>query len=305
MVKLLFDFLQFLYAAAPLLTALGVLAALAVWLSGSIKRYAKIYYLVFSLPFLLVAVPFTARLFGVEVFNFAGIPLLGGILRDYIHAGTLAFPLLILIMYMGALDGKRRYVKRLMSIRKELSIMSGFPVLTHSLIRVANNLPGAVQFLVDREGYLEKTPVGSVPGMEVTSFSFVLGVLMLALFVPLWATSFDGVRRRMGGRRWKRFQRWSYVLYGMLFIHSLGIQVGGMLNPREGRGTPVAAKEVRVSPEVQGARPRGIGFLDIKVSPGTRRTVHVVSLFLVFGSYVYLKVRKHSLTPAAGQSRKP
>jgi DMSO/TMAO reductase YedYZ heme-binding membrane subunit len=329
MIKLFIDFIQFLYTLAPLLMALGVLTLLAVLLSKSIKRHATVYYIVFAIPFALVAIPFVGRLFGIEMFSFNRIPLLGGILRDYIHVGTLSFPLLIIIMYMGALNPKHPIVKKLLSIRKELSILSGFPILTHSLIRVTHNFPDALKFFTDNEGYMASAKVTNVLGAGITSFSFVLGILMLALFLPLWVTSFDSVHKRMGNVKWKKLQRWSYVLYATLFIHAIGIQAGSMLNPRE-REAPKPAVEVTVTtpeppagshrgnPEWQGRTERGErgnngnraesarpaergghqqspGFADITVSSQTKRYIHIASLLLIFGSYLYLRLRKARL----------
>jgi DMSO/TMAO reductase YedYZ heme-binding membrane subunit len=393
MIKLLFDFIQFLNTLAPLLMALGVLTLLSILLSKSIKKYATIYYIVFAVPFFLVAIPFVGRLLGVETFSIGGIPFLGSITRDYIHVGTLGFPLLVIIMYMGAFSPKNPYVKKLLNIRKELSILSGFPILTHSLIRVTNNFPRALNFFFDSEASARAT---NALGAGISNFSFVLGVVMLALFIPLWVTSFDFVHKRMGGVAWKKLQRWSYVLYVMLFIHAMGIQVGGMLNPRGGRGTARPAVEVTAttnapdnrSSEYQGlqeragrsgrggergnrnaaqpadssnrveatiptehergnknavqpadssnhnhdnselqeragrgrhgnrnavqpavdngnrteaARPAGggrqpsPGFADIQVGAQTRRNIHIASLLLIFGSYLYLRLRKARL----------
>ncbi|MDR2814523.1 MAG: ferric reductase-like transmembrane domain-containing protein [Prevotellaceae bacterium] len=324
MIKLLFDFIQLLNIAAPLLTSVAILALLAALLSKSIKKHATAYYTVFAIPFGMVAIPFVGRLFGVEMFSFNRIPFLGGILRDYIHMGTLGFPLLVIIMYVGALSPKNPYVKRLLGIRKELSILSGFPVLTHSLIRVTHNFPNALKFFTDNEGYMASGRVASALGAGVSSFSLTLGVLMLALFVPLWLTSFDSVRRRMGSVRWKKLQRWSYVLYAMLFIHAICIQVGSALNPRGGRGTPQPAAELiaattaapdgrsersgargdAVQPAAdngnraetarpaEGGRPQSQGFADINVSSQAKRSIHIASLLLIFGSYLYLRLRK-------------
>jgi DMSO/TMAO reductase YedYZ heme-binding membrane subunit len=309
MIKLLIDFIQFLYTLAPLFLALGVLTLLAVLLSKSIKRHATVYYIVFAIPFALVAIPFIGRLFGIEMFSFSRIPFLGGIIRDYIHAGTLGFPLLIIIMYMGALNPKNTVVKRLLSIRKELSILSGFPILTHSLIRVTGIFPRALNYFIDSEA--GERAANSL-GAGISNFSFVLGVLMLALFIPLWISSFDSVHKCMGGVRWKKLQRWSYILYATLFIHAMGIQVGGILNPREERGATRPSVEVtatstktvespahrnRRNSEVQGSAGRGghqqsLGFADITVGSQTKRYVHIASLFLIFGSYLYLRVRK-------------
>jgi DMSO/TMAO reductase YedYZ heme-binding membrane subunit len=338
MIKLLIDFIQFLYTLAPLFTVLGVLTLAAILLSKSIKKYATVYYIVFAIPFAMVAIPLIGRWCGVETFGFNGIPFLGGILRDYVHAGTLGFPLLVIIMYMGALNPKHSYVKKLMSIRKELSILSGFPILTHSLIRVSQ-VPNALRFFTDNEAYMAGGRVTNALGAGVSSFSFVLGIVMLALFLPLWVTSFDFVHKRMGGVAWKKLQRWSYVLYAMLFIHAMGIQVGGMLNPRGGRAPQQPAVEVTATapdarnaeyPASQQRTERGergergnrnaaqsadnhdhseaatsaergsrggghqpsSGFADIQVSAAVRRNIHIVSLFLVFGSYLYLRLRK-------------
>jgi DMSO/TMAO reductase YedYZ heme-binding membrane subunit len=317
MIKLLLEFVQFLNTAAPFLTSLALLTLLSLLLAKSIKRHATVYYIVMAIPFALVAIPFVGRLFGIEVFNFGSLPFLGGITRDYIHAGTLAFPLLVIVMYTGALNPRNPVAKKLLGIRKELSILSGFPVLTHSLIRVTNNFPRALDFFLDNEGYMASGRVANAWGAGLSNFSFVLGVLMLALFIPLWVTSFDAVRKRMGGVRWKKLQRWSYVLYAMLFIHAMGIQAGSLLNPRErpvpgvavevtapasdARGDAPAARPVDtrgnrggtgVARPAAGGRPRSVGFADITVSARARQGIHVASLLLVFGSYLYLRARK-------------
>ncbi|MDR2650758.1 MAG: ferric reductase-like transmembrane domain-containing protein [Prevotellaceae bacterium] len=351
MIKLLIDFIQFLNTLAPLFMSLAVLTLLAVLLSKSIKRHATVYYIVLAIPFAMVAIPFIGRWFGIEIFNFNRIPFLGGILRDYIHMGTLGFPLLIIIMYIGALNPKNSIVKKLLGIRKELSIMSGFPILTHSLIRVTNNFPNALKFFTDNEGYMENARMTNALGAGITSFSFVLGVLMLALFILLWITSFDSVHKRMGNVKWKKLQRWSYVLYAMLFIHAMGIQTGAMLNQRE-RETPKPTVEIsaatttethnrnnRENQELQrhgdrnersdknavqpidsanqvnnqnradrdsrteavrptaerGGHQQSQGFADITVSPQAKRYMHIASLLLIFGSYLYFRLRKARL----------
>ncbi|MDR2765199.1 MAG: hypothetical protein LBB90_09255 [Tannerella sp.] len=342
MIKLFIDFIQFLNTVAPLLMSVAVLTLPAVLLSKSIKKQATVYYLVAAIPFAMVAIPFIGRLFGVEMFNFNRIPFLGGILRDYIHAGTLGFPLLIMVMYMGALNPKHPYVKKLLGIRKELSILSGFPIFTHSLIRVAHNFPNALKFFTDHEGYMADGRVTNALGAGISNFSLVLGILLLALFIPLWVTSFDSVHKRMGGVKWKKWQRWSYVLYAMLFIHAIGIQAGSVLNPGE-RERPKPAMEVTATtpdapndrsaaenqslqrrtgrgergeghrergdghavqpadngnrteaarPPAGNGRQQSPGFADINVSSQAKRFIHIASLLLIFGSYLYLRLRK-------------
>lgn len=362
MVKLLIDLLDFLRSCAPLFTSLAILTMLCILLSKSIKKHSTVYYILFAIPFVLVALPFIGRMFGAEMFSFNRVPFLGEILRDYIHMGTFGHPLLIIIMYMGALDPRTPGVGKLLSIRKELSIISGFPILTHSLIRVFNNFPNGLKFFTNNAEYMENTRVVSEAGAGITSFSYVLGIIMLIIFIPLWITSFGSVHKRMGNVKWKKLQKWSYVLYATLFIHAMGIQIGGMLNPRGG-GTPRQTTAVTVTAEHAhnehsetakiadgerrdgrsenargdnersegrpdgknagvgnemgggrgaetakqmtgggpgrqqvagqgGGRAPSFGFSDIEVSAHAKRYIHMISLILIFGSYLYLRLRK-------------
>ncbi len=326
MIKVLIEFFSFLLTVAPLLTSVAFFTLVSLWLAGSIKRHPRTAYAVMSVPALLVAVPTILGWCGVEVFNFAGVPVLGQILRDYIHMGTLGHPLLIIIMYMGALDAKNVHVKRLMSIRKELSIIVGFPVLTHALIRVVNTFPRALTYFVDHESYIASRPIVNELGAGLTNSSYVLGILLVVVFLPLWITSFDSVHRRMGGARWKKTQRWAYVLYALLFVHAMGMHTGNLLNPRKG-GAPsqtvvqtaeakperaskektLAAAEVakgsgrqmntpgRAAGREQATAPHpgaSGGFADMEVPRELRQYIHIASILLIYGSYLWLKMRK-------------
>jgi len=320
MIKLLIELLEFLRSCAPLLVSVAVLSILCILLSKSIKKYSTAYYIVFAIPFFLVAIPLVAQSMGFEMQGLTRIPFLGEILRDYIHMGTFGHPLLIIIMYMGALSPRIWGIKQLMSIRKELSIISGSAVFTHSLIRITNNLPGALNFFTDNEGYLANTKVVSEAGAGISSFSFVLGIIMLVIFIPLWVTSFNSIHKRMGQVKWKKLQRWSYVLYSTLFIHAIGIQIGGIMNPRGGQA-PKQAVEVVIPAEkpMQGENP-GVsktesnvstkqivkpenkrmpskGFADIQVSTRTKQYIHLFSLILIYGSYLYFRLRKARKRP--------
>ena len=318
MIKFFMDLVQFLHSTAPLLTSLAIFTLLAVLLSKSIKKQAAVYYTVLAIPFALVAVPFIIRLFGIEVFNFNQVPFLGGILRDYIHFGTFAFPILIIVMYTGALDPKIPWVKKLLKIRKELSIISGFPVLTHALIRATNTFPRSLMYFTNNEQYMEKARVTSELGSGISNFSYVLGIVLLVVFLPLWITSFESIHKRMGSVKWKKWQKWSYLFYALLFIHAMGIQVGGLISAKEA-ARQVQAVEATVSADANkqtndsvvksneskpaetkvadsgrggSGHGRSFGFADINVSRDVRRYIHIASLILIFGSYLYLRLRK-------------
>jgi len=243
MVKILIDLLGFLRTNVSLLTSLAILTLIFILLAKSMKKHPAVYYTLFAIPFIMVAIPSICGWFGIQTMSFVRIPVLGEIVRDYIHMGTFGHPLLIIIMYMGALDLKNKNVKKLMTIRKELSIISGFAVFAHSLIRVVNSVPNSFKFLVNNEEYMSNAKVASELGAGISSFSFLLGVFMLIIFIPLWVTSFDSIHRRMGQAKWKKLQKWSYVLYATLFIHAVGIQIGGILNPRGGNAPRPAQVE--------------------------------------------------------------
>ena len=318
------DLLVLLRTAAPLITTLVIFTLLFILLSKSIKKHSKVYYAVFSIPFFLYLIPTILGWCGIKMeFSFITVPVLGEIIRDYIHMGSFGHPLLIIIMYTGALDPKLSWVKKLYSIRKELSIISGFPILTHSLARIINNLPNSLKYFTNNAEYMENTRVVSELGAGFTNFSYVLGIVMLAIFLPLWITSFDSIHKRMGSVKWKKLQRWSYVLYATLFIHAMGIQIGGMLNPRQAPPRPATEVVATASQRsgdrqpsgernnaggqnVQGATGQGnsqptattqrrapsVGIADISISLQARQKIHIVSLVLIFGSYLYLRLRK-------------
>jgi DMSO/TMAO reductase YedYZ heme-binding membrane subunit len=325
MIKIFLDLLQFLFTNAQLITSLVIFTLLSIWLAKSIKKNSKTYYIILAIPFFLAAIPFTLRLCGVETVNLVGVSVLGHILRDYIHMGTLGHPLLIIIMYMGALDPKVPFVKKLMSIRKELSIIVGFPVLTHSLIRTANNFVPALRFFTHNEEYMANTNITSEFGAFLTNFSFVLGIVMLVIFIPLWITSFDSVRLRMSAVKWKKLQKWAYVLYVTLFIHAAAIAAGEILNsPTRNSSQPaveVSAQAANKKPQseqtakptenreknVPSAPPRRVmpkSFPDFQVSRTTRQYIQLISLVLIYGSYLYLKVRKAKKSRENKEKRK-
>ncbi|MDR0756813.1 MAG: hypothetical protein LBF85_03095 [Tannerella sp.] len=329
MVKLLFDLIQFLNTLAPLLMALGVLTLVFLLLAKSIKKHPGICYFVFAIPAILFISRQILSSFGITALEFSRGSVIGSILREYVHASGFAFPLLIIIMYIGALPAQNRYVKRLMMIRKELSIISGFPILIHTWVRLRMAFGSFDYFFGSGE-----TAVSS-PGAAFSNAVYMLGIFMAILFLILWVTSFDVVHKWLGALRWKKIQRWSYVLYAMLFVHAMGIQTGAMLNPAGGRGahhgpavevtaTTTGAPDSRntenrelqqrtdrgghgdrnaVQPSGSGShaeaarpeggrRPQSQGFTGIQVSAQARRYIHISSLLLIFGSYLYLRLRK-------------
>lgn len=266
MIKLLLELVSFLMEYIPFLITLGGLTLFFVLLSRSIKKNAVVYYFLFAIPFVLTLSQFIIGLTGATDFNFYRLPVIGKIMRANVHMADFGYPLLVIIMYVGALNPRNRNVKRLLSVRKEMSIISGFPVLAHSIIRVAHVFPNALRYFTDHAGYVEQNDwIKSDLGVGIANSGYVLGILMLALFIPLWVTSFGPIHRRMGNQRWKRLQRWSYLFYGMLFVHSLTLHLGWLID----RG-------------IVGENP----------DYSLKRVLSIASTFIVFASYLYLRLKK-------------
>lgn len=329
MINSALDIIEFLKSNFGFLFALALYTVLSIALASSIKKNYKIYYWIFGVISFCFIIPSVCRLIGVSLpFNFGSLPIIGLASSELSSAANFIHPVLVIIMYMGALSTKTKYVGRLMSIRKELSIIVGFPVLAHAVKRVFGSFPGGWQYFFNNEEYMNNPRVTSALGSGITSFAFVLGLVMTILFLLLWITSFDSVHRKMGGKRWKKVQKWSYGLYAMLFIHSLCLQVGGMVSDNaraaqqskpqsniesthshahssshahtaqaqqanEGASNVKNAEQPKAQASSgHGGRPQSFKFADLEVSRGTKRWVNIIFLFLIYGSYLYLRVNK-------------
>lgn len=90
-----------------------------------------------------------------------------------------------------------------MLIRKELSIIVGFAVIPHALKRILLVVPGAWNYFADHDTLVAEDRVVSALGQGITNGVFLLGIVMTVLFLVLWVTSFDRIRKRMGYKNGK------------------------------------------------------------------------------------------------------
>ncbi|MFI3316062.1 MAG: hypothetical protein SNF93_00610 [Rikenellaceae bacterium] len=323
-----------------------VYTVLSIALAKSIKKNYKVYYWIFGVISFCFIIPSVCRLLGVTLpFSFGNIPIVGLSASELSSAANFIHPVIVIIMYMGALSAKNKYVGRLMSIRKELSIIVGFPVLAHAVKRVFGSFVGGWQFFFDNETYMQSPRVSSALGSGITSFAFVLGLVMTILFLVLWVTSFDSVHKKLGTKRWKSVQKWSYGLYAMLFIHAMCLQVGGLISDQaraaqqasrqqnvelaeagrsqgsqqqgqrapqgektpqqegqasQGERAPQQQGQAQQGPQQQGQAqssghghgPRSFTFSSIEISRSAKRWVNIFIYLAVYGSYLYLRIRK-------------
>lgn len=119
--------------------------------------------------------------------------------------GALSTAMFIVVMYLGVLDSKRPGVRRLMNIRGELSILACILTLGHNIIY------GRRHFVA-----LFTDPGSMKPQALVAA---LLSIAMIAMMLPLMATSFRSVRRRMSAGGWKRLQRLAYAFFGLIYVH--------------------------------------------------------------------------------------
>lgn len=111
--------------------------------------------------------------------------------------GYLGLSLLYIVMLTGALKDKSGIKIKLVSVRREYSILGFIFISTHGI-----------------RYYLEY--FGSSPAIERLA-----GVVAFLIMAPLFITSFMKIRRKMSRKSWVSLQRLAYVVYILIFIHLL------------------------------------------------------------------------------------
>lgn len=119
--------------------------------------------------------------------------------------GTLPTAIFMVVMYLGALDGKKPFVSKLLGIRGELSIIACILTLGHNIIY------GKKQFV-----NLFTNPSEMKPHSLIAA---IISIIMIAVMVPLMVTSFKAVRKRMSFAAWKKLQRLAYLFFGLIYAH--------------------------------------------------------------------------------------
>ncbi|WP_080797471.1 hypothetical protein [Arabiibacter massiliensis] len=138
--------------------------------------------------------------------------------------------LYFVVMFAGALE-RTPAVKRLLSIRSELSVIAGIIIAGH-LVRV-------IDFLV-----LSLTPMWEqIWGQPAAGIMFaaavVVGLPLTATFLVPWITSFKCVRRRLSQKAWKRTQLLAYPFVLLMAAQGFLLAVGHLLHgyPYDGQQT--------------------------------------------------------------------
>lgn len=117
----------------------------------------------------------------------------------------LAFSLLTIVMFLGALPDDSLIRRKLMPIRGELSIMTCLLSIGHVAVF---GFTYVRRMLGD----------GQAPSPDVV-FATIAALLALSMMIPLLVTSFRGIRNRMNARTWKAVQMLAYPFFLLIFIH--------------------------------------------------------------------------------------
>lgn len=121
--------------------------------------------------------------------------------------GAFATAIFVVVMFAGAVSRGSMVQKKLMPIRAELSIIA-------SILTLGHNFSAGQTYFVLLFTQPLKLPVNQL-------MAAICSVVMLCIMLPLFITSFSGVRKKMSAKAWKKLQRGAYVFYGLIYVHVL------------------------------------------------------------------------------------
>ena len=128
------------------------------------------------------------------------------IVTGYITRGTLATSMFIWVMYARILPNGSKPMITMMSLRAPLAIGASLLILVHNAFYIIFYLKSLLR------------------GNTMSTFELLAGLCTIAMWIlllPLTITSFSKVRRKINPKRWKKLQRFSYLFYGLIYLHVL------------------------------------------------------------------------------------
>lgn len=182
-----------------ILVSIALALIFALGCHGPLRRHAGLFY---GLAVLIVLFEVIYYLFGVREMAPEWITTY---LVNPFKRGAFSTALFIVVMYLGALDSKYSLVRTLMGIRGQLSILAYILTLGHNIIYGKKHF---VKLFTDPWSMKPQTLAAAI-----------LSIVMICIMLPLMATSFQAVRRKMGARSWKTLQRLAYVFFGLTYVH--------------------------------------------------------------------------------------
>ncbi|MEO6829532.1 MAG: hypothetical protein ABI164_06945 [Acidobacteriaceae bacterium] len=150
-------------------------------------------------------------------------PYPDAITRASFATGYVALALLALTLWMGPwnlLRGRRTPISQ--DLRRDVGIWTGITGLAHTAIGLNVHLRGRpwLYFLYRQSEGPHWIPLRH----DLFGFANYTGLAGSVLLLVLFATSNDYALRALTTPRWKQLQRWNYVLFAMVILHTAAYQ---------------------------------------------------------------------------------
>ena len=167
-----------------ILSLVGALAFVLLF-RKAIKKYA--------VPFYLLATAITVFFLVYRISGNIQIPeSINKFVMKPLSQGTISTALFSIIMWIGALNKKNPMVKKLFSIRGEMSIIACILALSHNIYC----------------GFIFFPMLFTAPSSMTTTHLIAVSItlVLILLMIPLMVTSFITVRKKMKFASWKNFK---------------------------------------------------------------------------------------------------
>jgi sulfoxide reductase heme-binding subunit YedZ len=128
--------------------------------------------------------------------------------------GLLPSSLFIIVMATAAFNKKWDLTRKLYSVRAELSIIASIFIFSHILIYSIKFGVVFWEFALDNSWKL------LFSRMLIPLLLYLDAIVCFIIVFPLFITSFPRVRKKMNAKSWKKLQKWSYLLYFLIYLHA-------------------------------------------------------------------------------------
>lgn len=188
------------------LQALAVVTAFCYSCATPLRRHPAPFYLVFAGGALLKTLEGSLPL-----------PPAAQLLVNALASSYTGVAFYLVVMFAGALDKRKPWVKTLLSVRSELSIIGGFIIFAHC-VRVA-----FMPFLALLGPWDAIWGEASLPMFLAIA---IIGPALTVCFLVPWVTSFRFIRSKMSHARWKKIQRLAYPFMALMLAQGCLLAVG-------------------------------------------------------------------------------
>lgn len=183
------------------LICLILVLIIALKFSENLRKNSNVYY--FS-SFIIAILDIIYRVFLTSKFK---LPTLVAYIEKPIMIGALSGAIFVVVMYAGALDNKKNYTKKMVSVRAQLSILASIFFLPHTI-------PNCIAFFK----IISKMDM-SLLSTKIYVFLSLSAIISFIVIIPLWITSYKSIRKKMNTKKWKNLQRWAYLVYFLIYVH--------------------------------------------------------------------------------------